>query len=125
MIARYTDHAANERTFLAWVRTSLALTALGCVLVKFELFMRLAGLPVRASHAASGAAASVLGLLFISVAVLTLLGAHARFRQVRLAIASPQPMPLPGSRLEGGLTALIAVLAVVLAVVLWWTDGHG
>ena len=32
MIARYTDYAANERTFLAWVRTSLALTALGCVL---------------------------------------------------------------------------------------------
>lgn len=125
MIARYTDHAANERTFLAWVRTSLALTALGCVLVKFELFMRLAGLPVRASHSATGAVASVLGLLFIAVAVLTLLGAHARFRQVRQAIASPQTVPLASSRLEGGLTVLIAVLAVVLAAALWWTDQHG
>jgi putative membrane protein len=24
MIAKYTDHAANERTFLAWIRTGLA-----------------------------------------------------------------------------------------------------
>jgi putative membrane protein len=25
MITRYTDHAANERTFLAWIRTALTL----------------------------------------------------------------------------------------------------
>jgi len=24
MIKRYSDHAANERTFLAWVRTAIA-----------------------------------------------------------------------------------------------------
>jgi putative membrane protein len=29
MIERYSDHAANERTFLAWVRTALAVMAFG------------------------------------------------------------------------------------------------
>jgi hypothetical protein len=29
MLKRYSDHAANERTFLAWVRTSIAVMAFG------------------------------------------------------------------------------------------------
>jgi putative membrane protein len=29
MITGYTDHAANERTFLAWVRTGIAVIAFG------------------------------------------------------------------------------------------------
>ena len=29
MIERYSDHAANERTFLAWVRTAIAIMAFG------------------------------------------------------------------------------------------------
>jgi putative membrane protein len=33
------DHAANERTFLAWVRTGIALMAFGFVIVKFNLFL--------------------------------------------------------------------------------------
>lgn len=34
------DHLANERTFLAWIRTSIALTGFGFVIVKFALFIR-------------------------------------------------------------------------------------
>jgi len=40
MINRYNDHAANERTYLAWLRTSLALVAFGFVLERFDLFLR-------------------------------------------------------------------------------------
>jgi putative membrane protein len=29
MIANYTNHATNERTFLAWMRTGLAVAAFG------------------------------------------------------------------------------------------------
>ncbi|HEX4173709.1 MAG TPA: DUF202 domain-containing protein, partial [Acetobacteraceae bacterium] len=29
MIGHFTDHAANERTFLAWVRTAIAVMAFG------------------------------------------------------------------------------------------------
>jgi putative membrane protein len=39
MITAYTDHAANERTFLAWVRTGIAVIAFGFVVEKFNLFV--------------------------------------------------------------------------------------
>jgi uncharacterized membrane protein YidH (DUF202 family) len=34
------DHLANERTFLAWVRTSIGIMAFGFVVVKFTLFVK-------------------------------------------------------------------------------------
>ena len=33
-------HLANERTFLAWIRTSIALMAFGFVVEKFALFLK-------------------------------------------------------------------------------------
>ena len=39
MIRGYSDHAANERTSLAWVRTGIAVIAFGFVIEKFNLFV--------------------------------------------------------------------------------------
>jgi putative membrane protein len=39
MISSFGDHAANERTFLAWVRTGIAVIAFGFVIEKFNLFV--------------------------------------------------------------------------------------
>jgi Domain of unknown function (DUF202) len=39
MIQGYADHAANERTFLAWVRTGVAAIAFGFVIERFNLFL--------------------------------------------------------------------------------------
>jgi len=38
MIDRYSDQAANERTFLAWLRTGIAIVAFGFLIEKFKLF---------------------------------------------------------------------------------------
>ena len=40
MITDYRDHAANERTFLAWIRTGVAVIAFGFFIEKFNLFLR-------------------------------------------------------------------------------------
>jgi putative membrane protein len=37
MIKRYSDHAANERTFLARVRAAIAVVAFGFVIERFDL----------------------------------------------------------------------------------------
>lgn len=37
---RTSDHLANERTFLAWVRTSVSVTGLGFVVARFGLWLR-------------------------------------------------------------------------------------
>ena len=34
-----TDHLANERTFLAWVRTSITIMSLGFVVARFGLWL--------------------------------------------------------------------------------------
>lgn len=34
------EHLANERTFLAWIRTCLGIMAFGFVVVKFSLFLK-------------------------------------------------------------------------------------
>jgi putative membrane protein len=34
------EHLANERTFLAWMRTSIGIMAFGFVVVKFSLFIK-------------------------------------------------------------------------------------
>jgi len=40
LIDRSREHLANERTFLAWIRTSIALMGFGFVIVKFTLFLK-------------------------------------------------------------------------------------
>jgi putative membrane protein len=37
---KYTEHLAVERTFLAWVRTSIAIISLGFVVAKFGVWLR-------------------------------------------------------------------------------------
>lgn len=52
MIRDYANHAANERTFLAWVRTGIAVIALGFVVEKFNLFVLTIGssIPLVGAH---------------------------------------------------------------------------
>ena len=38
MIDRYSEQAANERTFLAWLRIGIAIVAFGFLIEKFKLF---------------------------------------------------------------------------------------
>ena len=40
---RVSDYLANERTFLAWIRTRMAVMNLGFVVAKFSLWLRLPG----------------------------------------------------------------------------------
>ncbi len=39
MIRNFGDHAANERTYLAWVRTGVAVMAFGFLVEKFDIFL--------------------------------------------------------------------------------------
>ena len=53
MISRYSDHAANERTFLAWVRTGIAVIAFGLVIERFNIFLVAIGRTVSGESAVS------------------------------------------------------------------------
>ena len=50
MIRNFADHLANERTFLAWVRTAIAVMAFGFIVEKFDLFLEVARRPWSAAR---------------------------------------------------------------------------
>ena len=77
------DHLANERTFLAWVRTSIALMGFGVVIAKLR-FLTVEG-PANASLP-PGTRSTWLGLAFAVVGLLTLLFAAAHYERTRRAI---------------------------------------
>lgn len=116
MIKRYGDHAANERTFLAWVRTAIAVMAFGFVIEKFDLFLRAvasqAVLQKLAPHGQKFANAA--GLAFIAIGVAMIVLAGVRFVWTAQAIEAEEETPSPGERFDLGLAALIALLGVAL-----------
>ncbi|EZQ07039.1 MULTISPECIES: YidH family protein [Acidianus] len=53
------DHFANERTFLAWIRTGIALIGFGFVIAKFAIFLQLLKIETSGSQSSFHASSSV------------------------------------------------------------------
>jgi putative membrane protein len=115
-INNYRDHAANERTFLAWVRTSIAVTAFGFLVERFDLFLTLAGSTVLDHHitVSRQGFGRVAGLVLIGAGVLMVVLATLRFVKTAKEIDDVNVVPGTGSRLDIALTALLTVLGVAL-----------
>ncbi|MGB8405272.1 MAG: DUF202 domain-containing protein [Mycobacterium sp.] len=96
---------ANERTFLAWQRTSLGLMAAAVAVVQFLPELAIPGL----RH--------VLGIAVGAMAVFTAIAGLRRWSQVDRAIRNDRPLP-PASAptyLTTGL-AMVGLVTVVLAI---------
>jgi putative membrane protein len=68
--SRARDHLANERTFLAWVRTALGLIGLGFVLARMGLFLQqlaMAGGDAPRHHLRAGHEFMVTGVVFLVI----------------------------------------------------------
>ncbi len=111
-IRNYNEHAANERTFLAWVRTSVAITAFGFLIERFDLFLR-AALRTRAPihQPQLGALA---GLVLIGVGVLMVILSALRFIKTAREIDRDELVGGTGSRLDVALAGLLAFLGIAL-----------
>lgn len=94
---------ANERTFLAWVRTSLALIAGAVALHSL-------GVPD------AGWARAAMVLLLVTLGSLTTVLAYVRWARVEHAMRMRQP--LPPFTLGAALTVAVVLIGVLLAVVL-------
>lgn len=115
-IKNFSDHAANERTFLAWVRTSIAVTAFGFLVERFDLFLTLAGTATLQQHISVGRSdfGRVAGLALIVAGVVMVVLAAARFVKTAKEIDDAGIVPGTGSRLDIALTALLAILGLAL-----------
>jgi putative membrane protein len=116
MITRYSDHAANERTFLAWVRTAIAMMAFGFVIERFDLFLRYVAPPAAQQEIAphSGAFANAAGLAFILLGIALIVLAGWRFVQTAKDIDNDNEVASPGERFDLALSGMIGVLGIAL-----------
>ncbi len=116
MLRNFSDHAANERTFLAWVRTAIAVMAFGFLVEKFDLFLR---------FAASGAAAHALaggrlrlgefaGLALMAMGLAIVVVATVRFLKTAREIDDEFQHRGQGPRLDIALAALLFLLGCAL-----------
>ena len=123
MIQRYSDHAANERTFLAWVRTSIAIMAFGFLVEKFDLFLAIAGksLAGRPPSATGQIIGNVAGLLLILLGGAVMVLAAVRFRKTAQDIDRSEILPGTGTRLDLILAGLLSLLGGALFVYLSYT----
>jgi putative membrane protein len=75
------DHLANERTFLAWIRTGIGIMAFGFVVVKFSLFIKQLAVILGDKTAVQPKGySSITGIILVAFGMLTILFAYLRYR---------------------------------------------
>ncbi len=112
-------HQANERTFLAWVRTALAMMGFGFVVARFGLFLR----EMAATHADALAPPAVPGSLWTGIGLtalgaLTVIGSMIRFRVTTQAIERHEVGAPPGDAWIYVLGILIVAAGVAITMLL-------
>lgn len=126
MINRYSDHAANERTFLAWVRTAIAVMAFGFLVEKFDLFLEVAArsLAGKPPSAVTQVAGNVAGLSLILLGGAMMVIPFLRYRQIAKDIDDPEVRVVSGAAMDVTLILLLLVSGGVLFAFLLYTVVH-
>ena len=112
MIRNFSDHSANERTFLAWVRTSIAVMAFGFLVEKFDLFLELAAAG-RALSLPGQKFGNIAGLAFIVLGTVMVGIAAARFVMTAKNIDREDLRPGTGSRIDIAVAGLLVLLVLL------------
>lgn len=103
------DHLANERTFLAWIRTSIAIMAFGFVVVKFALFIKQLSFVVSTKVVLPGKGySSIIGILLVVMGGLMALLAYFRYRNIEKQLLNGTYFP----------TLLLSILLTVSIVII-------
>jgi putative membrane protein len=119
MIANYTNHAANERTFLAWIRTGLAVAAFGFFLIKLNVFVDAVRggsmLHLPAEHAGA-VATHYAGLAMVAMGIVSFARSSFAFERTRRAIDRDEVIQIPQSRAESLFSAALAIAALIFCI---------
>lgn len=124
-------HMANERTFLAWIRTSIGIMAFGFVVEKFALFVRQLTHFIRAAEISGGHSimqpdlvpappqgiSSFLGVALVGLGALMGFLAFVRFKKVERQIE--EDAYYPSRILDALLTLSILAIGLFLVVYLY------
>ncbi len=118
------EHLANERTFLAWIRTSIGIMALGFVIERFALFLRqiIYLLDKQGVHenlhlpSTSPGYSFILGIFLVGIGSLIGVFAFIKYKQVEKQI--DQYNYRPSALLDVMLALLVLLVGLFLVVYL-------
>jgi putative membrane protein len=121
--AKGQEYLANERTFLAWIRTAIAVVSLGFVVARFSLWLRqmteVSGAPAPHLRGISLPMGEILMVFGGCLPVLAAWRYHVVNRQIEEDRVSA----------DRGLivlvTVVVALLAVAMAVAMFLSEGKG
>ncbi len=110
-------HLANERTLLAWLRTSIGIMAFGFVVVKFSIFIKqLAFLVGKDAVVPQSGYSSFIGILLVAVGSIVILLAFIKYKQTERRIVSDSYKP--SSKLVTFITTTILIISVLIILYL-------
>jgi putative membrane protein len=112
------DHLANERTFLAWIRTSISIIVFGFVVAKFGItlreFLRISG---NAAH--ESGTSLMIGLGFMVMGILMALMSGYRYQVTMRQIDAGDFKP--AKTIVTVMAVLAAIVGTILAAYLIYT----
>lgn len=114
-------HMANERTFLAWIRTSIGVMAFGFVVEKFSLFIKQVAYFLGKSNfdktaPPSPGYSSILGIFLVGLGALMGVLAFVRYKKVEKQI--DEDTYQPSMVLDVLLAATILAIGIFLVIYL-------
>ena len=114
-------HMANERTFLAWIRTSIGIMAFGFVVEKFALFIKqmsliLGNANIENASPPSHGYSAIVGIFLVGLGTLMGLLAFVRYKKVERQI--DEDTYQPSSILDMLLTLSVLAVGIFLVVYL-------
>ena len=116
-MASVADQLANERTFLAYVRTALAFIGFGFVIARFSVYMR--ELAALQHHPLSAGNTSVLfGVIMVIMGIAVACFGAFRYASQLRALSAARPDALSVASVTV-VVAVIAVFGLVMAYVLF------
>lgn len=115
--SRLRDHAANERTLLAWIRTGIALMAFGFAIARFGIFLREVAQAGQIHVNVRGLGSAWFGVALVVLGLVTNAAALARYVTVRKAIEREESIA-PSPVLAYGLGIGSVIVAIAMAAML-------
>jgi len=106
MIKNFNDHAANERTYLSWIRTALGIAGFGIAIPRLDL--------------APGRFGLFGGFALVVVASAMLVMATVRFVAASREIEASEIFSANSVRREVILSGLLLASIVVFGILLWF-----
>lgn len=118
MTAQFRDLAANERTFLAWVRTAIGVIAFGFLIEKFELLFQLARkqLPHQTTTHIPITSTTIekVGITMMGIGVLVIITSTIQYTIQKIRILREQEVKAAPIFISSTLALLLVIIALLL-----------